>query len=69
MHDTVISRSLIAQMLGLIKLMRPERWVKNSLFWLRLVLSGAFLDAWRRQPCPVGRAAVLRRFVGNVCHQ
>lgn len=37
-------RSPLAQMQGLISLMRPKQWVKNSFVLAPLVFSGAFLD-------------------------
>ena len=45
MHDTVIVRSPLAQIPGLIKLMRPKQWVKNGFVLAPLVFTGGFLDA------------------------
>ncbi|WP_295466056.1 decaprenyl-phosphate phosphoribosyltransferase [uncultured Pseudomonas sp.] len=45
MHDTVMRRSLLAQVLGLVKLMRPKQWVKNGFVLAPLVFAGFFLDA------------------------
>lgn len=44
-NDTARVRSPLVQMQGLIQLMRPKQWVKNSFVLAPLVFSGAFLNA------------------------
>jgi 4-hydroxybenzoate polyprenyltransferase len=43
-HVNTVTHSLLAQIFGLIKLMRPKQWVKNGFVLAPLVFSGAFLD-------------------------
>ena len=43
MHDIVHHRSFLAEIRGLIKLIRPKQWVKNSFVFAPLIFAGEFL--------------------------
>ena len=43
MHDIAQKRTFLGEMRGLIKLVRPKQWVKNSFVFAPLIFSGEFL--------------------------
>lgn len=44
MHDTLVKATPLAQMRGLLRLMRPKQWVKNSFVLAPLVFTGEFFN-------------------------
>ena len=44
MHDIAHHRSFLAEIRGLIKLIRPKQWVKNSFVFAPLIFAGEFLN-------------------------
>ena len=43
MHDIAQKRKILGEMQGLIKLVRPKQWVKNSFVFAPLIFAGEFL--------------------------
>ena len=43
MHDIAQKRKFLGEMQGLIKLVRPKQWVKNSFVFAPLIFAGEFL--------------------------
>lgn len=46
MQDTIANHSALAQLSGLIRLMRPKQWVKNGFVIAPLVFSGEYLNPY-----------------------
>jgi decaprenyl-phosphate phosphoribosyltransferase len=45
MHDIAQKRTFLGEMQGLIKLVRPKQWVKNSFVFAPLIFAGEFLHS------------------------